>query len=139
MKSSVCLLIASSTVLLAFMAHSVSAGGSCLSDANCNQGTCNNGTCVCTNGYVDFGGVSCNYQQREKLTAFLLSFLIGTTGADWFYLAQGNGGWNSIIFLWSHFDQLTTFCFLIKVILRPVSLNCSPASHSYSLALVHAA
>jgi len=78
-------------VLLGLIAKS-SAGGACLTDANCNKGRCVNLLCECTAGFVDYGGVSCNYQQKEKLTAFLLSILIGSTGADWFYLAQGNGG-----------------------------------------------
>lgn len=60
---------------------------------NCNSGTCNNGNCTCKTGYVNYKNQYCNYQQKEKLVAFLLSFLIGATGADWFYLAVGNGGY----------------------------------------------
>ena len=90
MKSYACLQIAG-LVLLGLIANS-SAGGACLTDDNCNKGRCVNLLCECTAGFVDYGGVSCNYQQKEKLTAFLLSILIGSTGADWFYLAQGNGG-----------------------------------------------
>lgn len=64
----------------------------CTGDS-CLFGRClSNGTCLCDSGYVTFGsnGLNCNYQQKEKLTAFLLSFFIGSTGADWFYLARGN-------------------------------------------------
>jgi hypothetical protein len=32
----------------------------------------------------------CNYQQRTKLAAFLLSFFIGIFGVDWFFLSRGN-------------------------------------------------
>ena len=65
----------------------------CNITADCNNGVCNNKTCACSKGYVDRSNISCIYQQKEKLTAFLLSFLIGTTGADWFYLSCGNGGY----------------------------------------------
>lgn len=52
---------------------------------------CVNGKCKCVRGW-DTGkdGVFCSYEKKSKLTAFLLSFLIGNFGADWFYLAQGN-------------------------------------------------
>lgn len=35
----------------------------------------------------------CAYEQKKKLTAFLLSLLAGGLGADWFYLAAGNAGY----------------------------------------------
>ena len=59
---------------------------SCTTDSNCNNGICkNNSTCVCNSGFVSFGSNgTCNYEQKNKLTVFLLSFLIGTTGADWY-------------------------------------------------------
>ena len=44
-------------------------------------------------GYVQYGrrlNVNCKYKQKEKLTAFLLSLIIGSTGADWYYLNAGN-------------------------------------------------
>ena len=54
---------------------------------------CNNYTCECKDGYITYGNSgTCGYKQKEKLTAFLLSFLIGSLGADWFYLARDNGG-----------------------------------------------
>ena len=68
-------------------------GLSCNNNADCNNGTCNNGSCTCITGYVDYNNAPCSYQQKEKLSAFLLSFLIGSTGADWFYLSNGNGGY----------------------------------------------
>ncbi len=65
----------------------------CTRNSDCNNGVCQESVCLCNKGFVSFGtNQTCNYQQKEKLTAFLLSFLIGSTGADWFYLAQGNGG-----------------------------------------------
>jgi hypothetical protein len=65
----------------------------CTVDKDCNNGVCTSGNCTCNSGYVDYKDGACNYLQKEKLTAFLLSFLIGTTGADWFYLSVGNGGY----------------------------------------------
>lgn len=61
----------------------------CVSNSDCNHGKCENTTCVCESGYVTYKGVNCNYKQKEKLVAFLLSFFIGNFGADWFYLANG--------------------------------------------------
>lgn len=31
----------------------------------------------------------CNYEQRTKLVAFLLSFFVGVFGVDWFVLSRG--------------------------------------------------
>lgn len=54
----------------------------CITTDDCsNKGACNNGTCKCDDGYVTHASeAGCNYEQKEKLTAFLLSFLIGNTG-----------------------------------------------------------
>jgi hypothetical protein len=65
----------------------------CTTDANCNQGTCKNSLCRCANGYISYNNTVCSYQQKQQLTAFCLSFLIGSVGADWFYLSCGNGGY----------------------------------------------
>ncbi len=62
----------------------------CVTDADCNNGKCTNGNCTCTAGFVTNNNDYCSYQQKEKLTAFLLSFLVGATGADWFFLARGS-------------------------------------------------
>ena len=67
----------------------------CKTDLDCKHGSCNttSGNCTCNTGYVNYNDQPCDYEQKEKLTAFLLSFLIGTTGADWFYLSNGKGGY----------------------------------------------
>ena len=49
----------------------------CTTDSNCNNGKCKENMCVCDKGFITFQNVTCNYQQKEKLTAFLLSFLAG--------------------------------------------------------------
>jgi hypothetical protein len=59
----------------------------------CNNGTCLNGYCYCSRGFANFNNTICNYQQKNKLTAFLLSFFLGPLGADWFYLSHNNGGY----------------------------------------------
>ena len=91
MKSAFLLIV--SIVLLGLASLSMAQSTACTSDASCNNGVCKNSTCVCTLGYVTFGNQTCNYKQKEKLTAFLLSFFVGNFGADWFYLASGNGGY----------------------------------------------
>ena len=56
---------------------------SCQTDEDCNHGKClSNQTCLCDKGFVTFNSTSqnCNYEQKKKLTAFLLSFLLGLTG-----------------------------------------------------------
>ena len=35
----------------------------------------------------------CAYKQKSKLAAFLISFFAGWFGADYFYLANGSGGY----------------------------------------------
>ena len=82
-----------SFLLLGLASLSIAQSTACTSDATCNNGVCKNSTCVCSLGYVTFGNTTCNYKQKEKLTAFLLSFFVGNFGADWFYLASGNGGY----------------------------------------------
>lgn len=65
----------------------------CKTNEECNKGQCKQSECVCDTGFVTFNNVTCNYKQKEKLTAFLLSFFAGNVGADWFYLASGNTGY----------------------------------------------
>jgi TM2 domain-containing membrane protein YozV len=60
-----------------------------MNNTECNNGLCEKSQCQCNPGYASFKG-TCNYEQKEKLTAFCLSFFIGLTGADWFYLSCNN-------------------------------------------------
>jgi len=46
----------------------------------------------CDSGYASVDG-ACNYKQKSQLTAFLVSFFVGWTGADWFYLSDGTAGY----------------------------------------------
>jgi hypothetical protein len=64
----------------------------CVENTECNNGVCNDGFCVCSKGYISYANV-CEYQQRKSNVAFWLSFSLGAWGADWFYLARGNGGY----------------------------------------------
>jgi TM2 domain-containing membrane protein YozV len=71
----------------------------CVTNFDCVHGICDTNktiaSCVCVYGWtlsLD-GSNQCNYQQKSKLAAFLLSFLIGALGADWFYLSVGNSGY----------------------------------------------
>ena len=70
----------------------------CTDAESCSyHGSCNRDhtACVCSDGYLTYNnadGPQCNYQQKQQLTAFLLSFFVGWTGADYFYLDQTNFG-----------------------------------------------
>lgn len=76
---------------LTLAADSNSTEPQCATDVDCNHGKCVNATvCVCERGYVTHKGNNCNYQQKPKLVAFILSIILGSTGADWFYLANGS-------------------------------------------------
>jgi hypothetical protein len=65
----------------------------CESSSECNNGQCKEGVCACSAGYISYNDEVCNYKQKPKLVAFLLSIFAGTLGADWFYLAEGNRGY----------------------------------------------
>merc|ERR1712126_249363 len=74
----------------------------CISSNYCNMGDCvlidyvnfdgndtlsNRLSCKCFPPYVDSQEGRCSVQGKLKKTAFLLSLLLGYTGADWFYLS----------------------------------------------------
>lgn len=77
----------------------------CYSNNNeCGNGYCcigyfntSVGFCNCNSRYVNIDtGVTiipCDYKQKSKLKAFLLSFFVGGFGTDWFYLADNNRGY----------------------------------------------
>ncbi|CAF1141794.1 unnamed protein product [Rotaria sordida] len=66
----------------------------CTLDIECGRGFCQGYICQCYRGYITwrFMGV-CNYEQRTKLTVFLLSFFTGMFGVDWFVLSRGEAGY----------------------------------------------
>lgn len=75
----------------------------CLYDSECGKfGSCQKFThvnqnstfeCVClTNTLSSNNDGICDYQQYEKLTAFLLTFLTGMFGIDRCVMARGTGG-----------------------------------------------
>ncbi|CAF1031620.1 unnamed protein product [Rotaria magnacalcarata] len=66
----------------------------CTYDNECGFGFCQAYMCQCYYGYITWHFMeTCSYQQRSKLTAFLLSFFVGTLGIDWFFLSRGNAGY----------------------------------------------
>ncbi len=85
--------------------EAVEASTNCQYDEDCGHGSCAvqysrqfpNGTrvCECNSRYVSRGGV-CNYEKRDKVTAFLVSFFVGLLGVDWFYLARGVPKYNGL-------------------------------------------
>ena len=90
----------------------------CRDTPDCNNGKCRveveivNGMvqtthskCECDKGYInDEDGEPCVVEQKDKLAAFLLSFILGYFGADWFYLSHGAAGYIAAGIL-----KLTTF------------------------------
>lgn len=77
----------------------------CQFDDDCGHGECvisfsrqfPNGTsaCQCSSSYASRNGV-CNYERRDKVTAFIVSLLFGYLGVDWFYLARGSPKYNGL-------------------------------------------
>lgn len=67
----------------------------CSSDVNCAfpNGQCLLNQCICSKGWIIRDQSGCTYQQKSKLTAFLLSFFVGIFGVDWFYLSVGNAAY----------------------------------------------
>jgi TM2 domain-containing membrane protein YozV len=66
----------------------------CSEDYDCGLGFCRGYTCQCYPGYITWYYMeTCAYEQRKKLTAFLLSFFVGIFGVEWFYLSRGNPGY----------------------------------------------
>ena len=65
----------------------------CTSQGECGEGTCNVEVCKCTEGWINYDGKPCSYALKSKFSAFIISFLFGPLGADWFYLARGSIGY----------------------------------------------
>ena len=93
----------------------------CTIDNDCGHGKCRNQSCICDKGFTSFNNKVCNYEQKKKLTAFLLSFFVGVTGADWFYLANGNNhyvgvGVAKLILLIANFGFLCVPCIMAGIV-----------------------
>lgn len=66
----------------------------CSEDSECGLGFCRAYICQCYPGYTTWYFMeTCAYEQRKKLTAFLVSFFVGWFGVDWFVLSRGNAGY----------------------------------------------
>ena len=64
-------------------------------ECNGHGGYINSTVCTCDRGwttlkYSNDTAKACAHEQRSKTTAFVLSFILGSTGADWFYLSRNN-------------------------------------------------
>ena len=47
----------------------------------------------CPKPFIDLPDQKCGYRAKSKLAAFLVSFLAGGLGIDWFYLSDGDAGY----------------------------------------------
>merc|ERR1711994_1032103 len=75
-----------------------------------NATVISSGFCECEEGYIHWGKEPCAYEQKSKLTAFLLSFFLGYLGADWFYLSQGQAGYIVAGIIKLFFPVITCCC-----------------------------
>jgi len=66
----------------------------CSDDNECGRGFCQAYICQCYPGYITWRYMdACAYEQRKKLTVFLLSLFVGMFGVDWFVLSRGTAGY----------------------------------------------
>jgi len=100
--------------LVASLRASESEAAPCSTDADCGHGQCSAETCQCNLGFTNFGGQACSYEQKNKVTAFLLSLFLGNFGADWFYLAQENSNytWAGAVKLMTGLFFFVSSCFM---------------------------
>ena len=88
---------------LALAASGVTAHTECEEDQDCGfpNGNCFDGHCVCKEDYWTVYTPAtpgkkihyCQERKKDQLVAWFLSFFHGIFGADWFYLARGNGNY----------------------------------------------
>ena len=75
---------------------------------------CDTGTCHCQDGYITYeSSVGCNYHQKSQQTIFLLSFFVGTLGADQFVLGHTDLGVGKLIFTLLPVFSVLIYCVLI--------------------------
>jgi hypothetical protein len=81
----------------------------CVSDKDCHMhGWCKDGDCICEKGWITCcNSRQCSYQQSSKILAFILSFIAGCTGIDWFVLSRK--------------DSLYILCGILKLL---ISTGC---------------
>jgi hypothetical protein len=60
----------------------------CVTDKECNyKGTCENNICICDDRWVTINDNNmCNYLQKDKFTALMLSIFVGYFGVDQWYI-----------------------------------------------------
>jgi hypothetical protein len=81
--------------------------------------------CQCNSGWVDYNGGSCNYNQKSKLVAFLVSFFAGEFGADWFYLCSNNGYTNAGYVVAGVFKLLSAGCLMVWWLVDWIRILCN--------------
>jgi hypothetical protein len=81
----------------------------CNTDRDCHMhGWCKDGECECDRGWITWrNSRQCLYKQSSKIIAFVLSFIMGSVGMDWFILSRK--------------DNLYILCGILKLL---VSASC---------------
>lgn len=91
----------------------------CSDNSECGHGVCANKVCQCNEGFTS-KDKACDYEQKSKTSAFLLSLFLGNFGADWFYLARENSNYN-----WAGFFKLFLgFCVIIASCFKCCAQTC---------------
>ncbi len=64
----------------------------CISDSDCYKNSwCHENKCECKKGWSTwYDKKHCLYKQRSKSSTFIISFIFGGTGIDWFILSRKN-------------------------------------------------
>jgi hypothetical protein len=81
----------------------------CISDKDCHtHGWCKDTNCQCEKGWITwYSRQQCSYKQSSKIMAFILSFILGSAGIDWFVLSRK--------------DSLYILCGILKLL---ISAGC---------------
>jgi hypothetical protein len=100
----------------------------CISDSDCHlHGWCQDGNCKCEKGWITWcNSRQCSYEQSSKILAFILSFIVGCAGIDWFFLSRK--------------DSLYILCGILKLLISTGCCIWSPlAARSKSKSAMTAA
>jgi hypothetical protein len=101
---------------------------------------CYGSRCFCEEGWVmSKSKTKCHlaYKHKSKWTAFGLSFFLGGTGADWFYLARENKGYivAGVLKLLSSSGCCCLFCYLVRPTIDVAAGQCVSTLASFGASI----